>query len=212
MPKVISIGSKKGGVAKSTTALHLAAQLARHARVLLVDADDQLFSAYKQVTKGGPDRQAQWGCDVITFQDFDPDRAAGYDYVVLDTKGGEGKDELVNLAHQSALLIVPSKPDGVSSDGLIETLRPLIEAGCANYRVLLTDVPPPPNSDGLEMRLELQTLGIPLFAQDVRHAVAISKAAQQGLPVRDVRGDRYAKLVWLDYDLITREVLDRVHA
>lgn len=114
------------------------------------------------------------------------------------------------LARHSSLLIIPTKPDGVSADGLVATLQPLLENGVENYRVLLTDVPPAPNSDGLDMRLELDNAGIPLFNHSIRHAVAVSKAAREGICVRDVKGDRYAKLVWMDYELISREVLNHV--
>lgn len=134
----------------------------------------------------------------------------GYDYVVLDTKGGEGRDELAALSRNSSLLIIPTKPDGVSSDGLVATLEPLLEKGIANYRVLLADVPPAPNSDGMDMRMELDNAGIPLFHHSIRHAVAVSKAAREGICVRDVKGDRYAKLVWMDYELISREVISHV--
>ena len=98
----------------------------------------------------------------------------------------------------------------MSADGLVATLQPLLESGVTNYRVLLTDVPPAPNADGMDMRLELDSAGIPLLSHSARHAVAISKAAREGICVRDVKGDRYAKLVWMDYELISREVLGYV--
>ncbi|WP_216327736.1 ParA family protein [Deinococcus aestuarii] len=208
--KVLSVASKKGGVGKSTTAVTLAAHLAGRGRTLLVDADEQLRSAWYWVTK--KEGYAGWGFDVQLYADFiaRADPGQGYEFVVMDTKGGEDRDELAALARNSSLLIVPTKPDGVSADGLVATLQPLLEGGTTNYRVLLTDVPPAPNSDGMDMRLELDNADIPLFHHSVRHAVAVSKAAREGICVRDVKGDRYAKLVWMDYELISREVLNHV--
>ena len=208
--KIISVASEKGGVGKTTTSVTLAAHLARRGKTQLVDADERLRSALKWTTK--KEGSQGWGFQTVLFSDFmmQPYPGEGYDYVVLDTKGGEGQAELVDLARNSALLIVPTKPDGVSADGLVATLQPLLDAGIENYRVLLTDVPSAPNSDGLDMRLELDTAGIPLFSHDIRHAVAVSKAAREGLCIRDVRGDRYAKLVWMDYEVIARAVV--VHA
>lgn len=207
---MISVASEKGGVGKSTTAVMLAAHVAGRGRTLLVDADERLRSAWNWTTK--KDGYDGWGFDVQLYSDFmaRTTPGEGYEFVILDTKGGEGRDELVALARNSALLIVPTKPDGVSADGLVATLHPLLENEVGNYRVLLTDVPPAPNSDGLDMRLELDSAGIPLFNHSIRHAVAVSKAAREGICIRDVKGDRYAKLVWMDYEVISREVLNHV--
>lgn len=202
-PKLISIASEKGGVGKSTTAVTLAAHLGAQHRVLLVDADERLRSAYKWTTRR---QDYRWPFTTMTFANFVPEQNADYDFIVLDTKGGEGHSELIELAEGSSLLIIPTKPDGMSADGLVETVHPLRNAQIANYRVLITDVPSAPNSDGLDLRLELDTAGIPLFSHSIRHAVAVSKAVREGVPIRDVKGDRYAKLVWMDYELIAREV------
>ncbi len=206
--KLISVASEKGGVGKSTTAVTLAAHLAGQGKTLLVDADERLHSAWKWTTK--KDGYEGWGFDTVKYADFDNEVAAPYEYVVLDTKGGEGKSELTELAAASRLLIIPCKPDGLSADGLVETLQPLMAEGVKNYRVLLTDVPPAPNSDGLDLRLELDDAGIPLFAHSIRHAVAVSKAAREGIRVRDVKADRYAKFVWMDYEIVCREVVKHV--
>lgn len=206
--KLISVASEKGGVGKSTTAVTLAAHLSEQGKTLLVDADERLHSAWKWTTKNAG--YEGWKFETVKYADFDPEMAAPYRYVVLDTKGGEGKSELTELAAASRLLIIPCKPDGLSADGLVETLQPLMAEGVKNYRVLLTDVPPAPNSDGLDLRLELDDAGVPLFAHSVRHAVAVSKAAREGIRVRDVKADRYAKLVWMDYEIVCREVVKHV--
>lgn len=206
--KLISVASEKGGVGKSTTAVTLAAHLAEQGKTLLVDADERLHSAWKWTTKR--EDYEGWKFDTVRYSDFNNEMAASYDFVVLDTKGGEGKSELTELAQVSNLLIIPCKPDGLSADGLVETLQPLMAGGVNNYRVLLTDIPPAPNSDGLDLRLELDAAGIPLFAHGIRHAVAVSKAAREGVRIKDVKGDRYAKLVWMDYEITAREVLKYV--
>ncbi|WP_293909675.1 ParA family protein [Deinococcus sp.] len=204
--KLISVASEKGGVGKTTTAVTLAAHLAVKGNTLLVDADERLQSASKWTSKNAG---YTWAFETTLYSNFTRQtfERDAYDFVVLDTKGGEGQEELVDLARNSALLIVPTKPDGVSADGLVATLAPLIGHDVRNYRVLITDVPPAPNADGLDLRLELDRAEIPMFSRDIRHAVAVSKAAREGVSVRDVKGDRYAKLVWLDYEVVVREVM-----
>ncbi|WP_155300894.1 ParA family protein [Deinococcus kurensis] len=203
---VISVASEKGGVGKSTTAVALASHLSSKGRTLLLDADERLRSAWNWTTKN---EGYSWPFTTQIHSEFMAQEGGEeYDYIIIDTKGGE--DELIELARNSTLVVIPTKPDGVSADGLVATLQSLMEQNVTNYRVLLTDVPPPPNSDGLDMRLELDNAGVPVFGHTIRHAVAVSKAAREGISVRDVKGDRYAKLVWMDYEVIAREVLRHV--
>jgi len=46
-----------------------------------------------------------------------------------------------------------------------------------------------------------------VFETMIRRAAAIGKAADEGVYVRDVKADRYAKLVAMDYELMGQEVL-----
>ena len=207
---LITFASKKGGVAKTTSALHLAQYLGKRAPTLLLDADEELQSALDWY--GGRDAYEGWSFSARLYSDFDasPEIAEPYSYVVLDTKGGEDRGALVQLAQQSRLLIVPCKPEGVSSRGLIRTLEPLIEAGVQNYRVLIADVPSAPSMDGQNLKYALKEQGVPVFDATIRRAAAVGKAADEGVNVRDVKGDRYAKLVSMDYDLLGQEVLSLV--
>ncbi|WP_161880931.1 ParA family protein [Deinococcus alpinitundrae] len=207
MPHVFTIAAKKGGVGKTTTALHLAQYLGKRGPTVLLDADEELRSALDWF--GGQSGYGGWRFDAHAYEDFENDASlvAPYTYVVLDTKGGEDRDALVQLAEQSRLLIVPCKPEGVSSKGLVRTLEPLIEQQVHNYRVLITDVPSAPSLDGANLKYALKEQGIPVFETMIRRAAAIGKAADEGVYVRDVKADRYAKLVAMDYELMGQEVL-----
>jgi chromosome partitioning protein len=189
--KVITVASEKGGVGKTTSAVQIAGLLAQQGKTLLVDADDRLESATEWLEANS---SYVWGFDHCLFANWDLE--AAYDWVVLDTKGGEGPQALATLAQRSHLLIVPTKPDGISARGLIKT----------NFRVLLTDIPPAPNTDGLALRGELESAGIPVFAQGIRHAIAASKAASLGTLIRDAK-DRYSKTVNLEYEMVVKEIL-----
>lgn len=198
----IAIANDKGGVGKTTTAVMLATLLAEKGPTLLVDADEKTASA-TEWAQAGPGL----ACTVIPMEEFDGTDLSPYGYLVFDTKAGEDAGDLLALSQAVDLLIVPTKPDALSLRALPKTLAPLIERGVGNYRVLITDVPPAPSTDGHEARVALMDLGVPVFSRDIRRATAFNKAALAGTRVRDVKGDQRAKLAHMDYELVLREVL-----
>lgn len=198
----IAIANDKGGVGKTTTAVMLATLLAEQAPTLLVDADEKTASA-TEWAQAGPGL----ACDVIAMDAFEGLNLEAYTYLVFDTKAGEDAGDLLALSKAVDLLIVPTKPDALSLRALPKTLAPLIEQGVSNYRVLITDVPPAPSTDGHEARVALMDLNVPVFSRDIRRASAFNKAALAGTRVRDVRGDQRAKLAHMDYELVLKEIL-----
>lgn len=203
MPKVISIGNMKGGVGKTTTAVQIAQQLGKKGRTLLLDADEELQCAvyWREGDFDG------WTFDAAPFQEADAARMAAYAYVVIDTKGNERGNDLVNLAKDSDLLVIPTKPDGLSATGLIRTLRPLLEAGVQNYRVLIVANE---GGRGDELREALAEEGIAVLTTVVRKSTAVGDAAEKQIPLEAYTANRYAKLVAVDYASVTREVLSHV--
>src|SRR5438874_13427572 len=128
----------KGGVAKSTSAIHLAAYLAQKSPTLLVDGDPN-----RSVTSWA--RKA-----TLPFQVID-ERLAGrytregnYTHVVLDTEARPGEEDLKVIAQGADFLIVPTTPDYLSLDALLQTAETLRALGTSRYRVLITKVPPHP--------------------------------------------------------------------
>jgi chromosome partitioning protein len=194
---IVTVASFKGGVGKSTTAVHLAAYFQERAPTLLIDGDpNRSVSAW---SKRG----------ALPFQVIDERQAARYardfEHIVIDTQARPSREDLDALAGGCDLLVIPSTPDALALDALMLTAAALGELGAERYRVLLTIVPPKPSRDAEEARTAIVEAGLPLFAGDIRRAAAFQKAALQGVVVRDVKDPRAADC-WLDYQRIGSEI------
>ena len=195
---IITVASFKGGVGKTTTAVHLAAYLQEKAPALLVDGDANR-SATVWGKRGG-----------LPFKVVDERQAAryarNYEHVIIDTAARPDEDDLKALAGGCDLLVIPVTPDALALDALMLTVKVLQNIGSNSYRVLLTIIPPRPSRDGEEARSTLQQGTLPLFEVGIRRFVAFQKAALAGVPVFSVRDPR-AQLAWTDYDKMGKEIL-----
>lgn len=195
---IATIAGFKGGVGKSTTAVHLAAYLNARAPTLLIDGDPN-----RSVT-GWAKRGA------LPFQVIDERQAAryarDYQHIVIDTQARPGREDLEALAGGCDLLVIPSTPDALALDALMLTATTLHELAAERFKVLLTIVPPKPSRDAEEARAAIAEAGLPLFTGEVRRAAAFQKAALQGVVVSAIK-DQRAAAAWDDYERIGTEVL-----
>jgi chromosome partitioning protein len=131
--------------------------------------------------------------------------AREYQHVVIDTEARPEEEDLRALADGCDLLIIPSCPDALSLDALMQTTGALAKIG-GKFKVLLTIIPPKPSRDGEEARATLKECGLPLFAGSIRRLVAFQKAALAGVLVNHVDDPR-ALLGWADYVAVGKETL-----
>lgn len=137
---IITIGSKKGGVGKSTLATNISAFLAVAGKsVVLVDADRQSTSANWAADRAETDRAY-----VVCVQKYDNikntlrDLAVHYDYVIVDCQGRDSI-ELRTALLACDLCIVPCCPSQADLDtidsvaSVIEDVEPLNEGLKAFY-------------------------------------------------------------------------------
>lgn len=197
---IVTTAGMKGGVAKSTTAIHVAAYLHARGPTLLVDGDPN------RSVLGWSRRGALPFAVVDERQAPRAIRDARPEHVVIDTQARPALDELKALADGCDLLIVPTTPDALALDALMGTVEALREIGASRFKVLLTIVPPRPSRDGDEARSIIAEAGLPMFAGSVRRAVAFQKAALGGLVVSAVKDPRAAE-AWADYEAVGRELL-----
>jgi chromosome partitioning protein len=189
---IVTVASNKGGVGKTTTAIHLAAYLHTLAPTLLVDND--------------PNRSAiGWAArseNVLPFRVVDINQSLkvgrDYEHVVFDTKARPDGEELKTLAEGCDLMVIPTTPDAMSLEALMNTVNLLRGIGAGQYKILLTIIPPYPERDGEEARKMLEAGGYPLFASGIREAKVFKLAALDGKLVNQVKGPRSAAC-WEDY-------------
>jgi chromosome partitioning protein len=195
---IITVASFKGGVGKTTTAIHLAAFLQGIAKTLLIDADPNR-SALNWAKRGELpfDVIDEWQADTI---------ASGYTHVVIDTPARPTQDDMAALASTCDLLVLPTMPDVLALDALVLTVEYLQALGQTHYRILITAIPPKPSKVGEEVRAVLQEANLPLFAGGIRRYGAFQKAATAGCAVYAVKDER-AEAAWQDYEAVGKEIL-----
>lgn len=194
----ITVASYKGGVGKTTTAVHLAAYLQTLAPTLLIDGDPNR-SATKWARRGG-----------FPFEIADENEGAyqarNFQHVVIDTQARPGSADLEALAKGCDLLVIPTVPASLDTDGLILTLEAARKLAANKYRVLLTKVPPAPEMDGPQLRSALQREHIPVFAAEIARLKSFERAAAAGVPVYAVKHDAQSKRAWQGYEDAGKEI------
>lgn len=193
---IITVASFKGGVGKTTTAIHLAAYLAQQGKTLLVDGDPNR-SSISWVRRG----------DGMPFEVCDFDEAetasAGRDHIVIDTAGHPAPAELRILAEGCDFLLIPSTPDALALEGLFNTLEQLNQL--ESYGVVLTMVDSRKRATASQARTYLRASGIPVLKQTIRRLTAFERAALEACLVKDVR-DRFARIAWGEYKALGEEI------
>jgi len=91
---IVTVTSYKGGVGKTTTAIHLAAYLQRLAPTLLVDGD-AIRSATKWSQRGS---DAGLPFKVVTHAQM-VSHIRDYQHVIIDTEGNPTDDDFKDLAN-----------------------------------------------------------------------------------------------------------------
>ncbi len=195
---ILTVASFKGGVGKTTTAIHLSAYFSRSAPTVLVDGDPNKTSA-KWAARGTPPFR-------VVPEEETALAARRYEHVIIDTKARPQTEHLQALARGCDLLILPCTPSSYSMDALTATITELQTLGAERYRILLTIVPPRPMTDGDQARAMISRAGLPLFAAEIRRTVAFERAALEGTTVDQVKGNDTAGLAWRDYERVAEEI------
>jgi len=194
---IVTIASFKGGVGKTTTAIHLAAYLNQKQPTLLVDSDQNRSA----VTWAAPGKLPFKVVTDVQMAKY----LRQYEHIVIDTQARPSKEDLKELADSCDLLILPTTPKALDIDALLRTVD-ILKLLQANFKVLLTMIPPPPSTVNLETRRLFQEEGIPVFKAEIKRLVAFERAPLAGVVVKEYPDPR-ATQAWLGYEALGKEVL-----
>ena len=195
---IITVASFKGGVGKTTTAVHLAAYFSKLNTTVLIDGDPNRSSTAWSARGTLPFDVAD---EAMTAK-----VARAYEHLIFDTAARPDPDVLKVLANGCDLLVIPTTADGLSFDALMLTVEALRNVEATRYRILVTMTPPKPSRDGEIAQEALIAQGLPVFASTIRHLKAFKTAGTQGVLIGDVKDPR-AQIGWGDYVAIGDELV-----
>ena len=195
---IIAITALKGGVGKTTTAVHLAAYLQTLAPTLLIDADKNRSALVWSKEDKLP--------FYVASQAGSPALIKNFTHIIIDTQARPEPDELKDLAQGSDLVILPTTPNPLDLDSTFKATE-LLEPLKVNYRVLLTKVDSR-TTIGRDAREFMKEKNFPTFKTDIPLLVAFQRAPSLGVTVKDCPDPR-ANIGWSRYRAVGKEIMTK---
>ena len=207
----IAVVSYKGGVAKTTTAVHLAAyiRIVLEKYPLLIDGDlNQSALDWYQIGEHTKKRFPFPVTDEDMFNRLMANPATEkqwnkqYDYFIWDTPARPTEEELADLA-KADFFLVPVTPDPLAIRAtykMIDDLKKLQPDSNAKLPMvaIITKCPPKPSTVGTEAAKALQEEEIHVLPCAIPRLTAFEKAALDGCLVQKLPG-KYSKAGWAAY-------------
>ncbi|MEP7309351.1 MAG: ParA family protein [Acidobacteriota bacterium] len=197
---IVTVANFKGGVAKTTTAIHLAAYLHGKAPTVLLDGDPNRSAMHAW------NRRKTLPFEVADIRET-ARKSREYEHLVLDTEARPGEDDFKALAQNCDMLVIPTTPGALDTHALVQALGELNNIPGVKYRILLAMVPPQGSGDDArELRTELTGAGVAVFAAEIPQLKAFRRAASQGVVVNAVTDDSAAR-GWKAYEAVAIEMV-----
>lgn len=201
---IIAVVNTKGGVGKSTTAVHLAAGLAKIGSTLLIDTDSQRTASSWAMWRKEANREPSPTCAMLYDQAVRDDGkvlAQNFANTVVDAGGRDSKSLRAALL-LAQVAIVPVGASNFDAAGMTDLEEILDMSRQYNpdlkIRVLLTRLSPNPRSlDTQEMATYLVEKGFAVLNTRVHERVAWRRSVGQGATVEEFGDDDAAKAEFL---------------
>lgn len=186
---IISLLNQKGGVGKTTLAVHISSGLAKRGhKVLLVDADPQRSALDWSESRQGDPLFPVIGLPTKTLHKEIPSHIANYDDIVID--GPPRVNELARAAIMAAdIVLIPVQPSPYDVWAAREIVDLLNEAKVfketqksafvINRKIVNTAI-------GRDVAEALAGYSIPVLPTDICQRVAFAESAAQGNTVLDI--------------------------
>ena len=194
---IFAVVNTKGGVGKTTTAVHLATMLARTTKTLLIDGDPQASAASWAAWRRDSERSTSPTTTCLTGKAILTEGkglAAGFDNTVVDAGGRDsaGLRSALLLAQVAVIPVGASNLDAAAMTDLLEIVELAKEYNPdLIVKVLLTRVDPRTKDTG-EMIEFLKEQKLSLLQTQVCERVAYRRAIGEGSIVHEIGKDQHA--------------------
>lgn len=192
-----AVVNTKGGVGKTTLAVHLAGMLARTGSTLLVDGDPQASAASWAAWRRESNRNPNPVTTVLVGKAIlteGKSLSLNYKHTVVDA-GGRDSAGLRAALLLAELAIVPIGASNLDASALDDLLSIIDDAKAFNekldVRVLLTRIDPRTKDTG-EMLSYLQEKGLSVLKSKICERVAVRRAVGEGAIVQEIGKDSAA--------------------